>query len=363
LGLARPQHLTRTQQETVRLQKAPLRYPLTSAPSRPEGEEFQIVLKLAETGATLNSYAVEEALMTKLEKEMNSLAKKENFEKALELQIGVNELRMFVSPRKAIISRTTMTRALAQKAYHLAFSGQDWTSCRLWKEIIAASDHLLSDHEKRVQEMKTPATEKDATIGGVEAERTATIGGVMDAPETEAEEEATVAEGVAEVFLDDTVNNIADDLEIDPLQQKQHSQARSRKTRHYQPKLENTNRVIGQSKRDPVVITKMMFDVILNLSWTGKKYNNGTHHQGPNKLNHGLELVDGKIHCFVCNDGKAKSYSGLPAHLGSHVHQAKLPSYRATVAPKQAQIIDIAKAQKDKQLYGQSWDVETRTYR
>jgi hypothetical protein len=120
---------------------------------------------------------------------------------------------------------------------------------------------------------------------------------------------------------------------------------------------------MGQSKRDPVVITKTMFAVTLNRSWTGKKQSNGNHHHGLNKLNHGLELVDGKIHCFVCNDGKAKSNSGLPAHLGSHIHQSKLPSYRATIAPKQAQIVDIAQAQKDKQMFGQSWDVETRAYR
>jgi hypothetical protein len=47
---------------------------VSSGYQMPKGEEFQIVLILAETGATLELYAVEEALMTKLEKEMNSLA-------------------------------------------------------------------------------------------------------------------------------------------------------------------------------------------------------------------------------------------------------------------------------------------------
>jgi hypothetical protein len=56
---------------------------------------------------------------------------------------------------------------------------------------------------------------------------------------------------------------------------------------------------------------------------------------------------------------KAKSCSGMPAHLGLAVHQFKLPSFRATNPSKQAQIISIAQAQQDEQLVGQSWDEET----
>jgi hypothetical protein len=162
--------------------------------------------------------------------------------------------------------------------------------------------------------------------------------GQVEAPGTEAKEATEVA-CVATVKVDDLVIDIADDPDFDPLQEKRH---RIPKTWHHQTKPENINRVCGLTKRDPFVITKKQCANILICSWTGKKLANGNCWRGPNKRNHGLELVDGKTHCFVCNDGKAKSCTGMPAHLGSAIHQFKLPSFRATNTSKQAQIFRCA---------------------
>jgi hypothetical protein len=328
----------------------------------PKETEFALVVTLAKTGVTLDPYSPEESLMLNLEKQMNIEAKQQNFEKAAELQIGVNELRMCVAPKKEAISRTKMVKEVAQKAFKLAFSQEDWTSCPLWKEIIAAADHLLVDHEKQVWAMKMPVSmQRNTTNGGVESQRTADTGRV-EAPGTEAEV-ATEVERVATVEVDNTAIDVAAEAVFDPLQEKRHSQARTRKTRHYQTKPENLNRVCGLTKKDRLVMTKQEFAAMLNRPWTGKKLANGDCYKGPNKHNHGLELVDGKVHCFVCNDGKAKSCPGMPSHLGTANHQRLLPSFRATNPSKQAQIISIAQAQQDEQLVGQSWDVETREYR
>ncbi len=60
----------------------------------PNEEEFHL-LGLPKSGITLESYATQEALMLNLEKQMNLVANNENFKKAMELQIGVNEIQMW----------------------------------------------------------------------------------------------------------------------------------------------------------------------------------------------------------------------------------------------------------------------------
>jgi hypothetical protein len=81
----------------------------------PKEEEIALVLALAlaKSGATLDSYAPQESLMLNLEKQMNILAKNQNFKKATELQIRVNKLQMCVAPRKETISQTKMVREVA----------------------------------------------------------------------------------------------------------------------------------------------------------------------------------------------------------------------------------------------------------
>jgi hypothetical protein len=58
------------------------------------------------------------------------------------------EIQMcLVPPRKELIGQTKMAmREVAQKAYNLGFSQEDWMSCPLWKETIAAADQLISNH-------------------------------------------------------------------------------------------------------------------------------------------------------------------------------------------------------------------------